>query len=64
MAEEIKRRILAGEYKPGERVPGTVSIASEFNVSQSTASRAVTSLRAQGLVYTVSGRGSFVAEKS
>ncbi|MEU3097810.1 GntR family transcriptional regulator [Streptomyces sp. NPDC006967] len=50
---------------PGQRaahLPGTVALAAEFDVSQSTASRALASLRADGLVYVVSGRGYYVAE--
>ncbi|MEV8075064.1 winged helix-turn-helix domain-containing protein [Streptomyces pseudogriseolus] len=60
VAAEIRRRIEAGTYAPGERLPGTVALASEFDVSQSTASRAMASLRAEGLVRVVSGRGYFV----
>ncbi|MGW2931783.1 winged helix-turn-helix domain-containing protein [Streptomyces sp. NPDC001156] len=61
LAKEIRRRISAGTYGPGERLPGTVALAVEFDVSQSTASRALASLRGEGLVYVVSGRGYFVA---
>ncbi|MGW5652995.1 winged helix-turn-helix domain-containing protein [Streptomyces humi] len=62
MAEEIRRRIRAGTYAPGARVPGTVALAAEFDVSQSTASRALARLRAEGVVYVVSGTGYFVSE--
>ncbi|WSW80396.1 winged helix-turn-helix domain-containing protein [Streptomyces sp. NBC_00996] len=64
VAAEIKRRIHAGTYAPGERPPGTVALAAEFDVSQSTASRALASLRPEGLMYVVSGRGYFVAERT
>jgi len=50
-----------GTYAAGERLPGTVALAAEFDVSQSTASRALASLRTEGLVYKVSGRGYYVA---
>jgi len=62
VAGEVRRRIEAGTYGPGERLPGTVALAAEFDVSQSTASRALASLRAEGLVYVVSGRGYYVAQ--
>ena len=48
--------------KPGERFPGTVAIASEFDVSQSTAQKAVAALRAEGRLRTVLGQGSFVSD--
>ncbi|WP_369687050.1 winged helix-turn-helix domain-containing protein [Streptomyces somaliensis] len=60
VAEELRRRLDAGMYKPGERFPGTVDIAVEFEVSQSTAQKAVVALRAEGRLYTVLGQGSFV----
>jgi DNA-binding GntR family transcriptional regulator len=62
VADELRRRIDAGRYKPGERFPGTVDIAAEFDVSQSTAQKAVVQLRSEGLLRTVLGQGSFVAD--
>ncbi|MCZ0986685.1 winged helix-turn-helix domain-containing protein [Streptomyces diastatochromogenes] len=61
VAAEIRRRIENGTYRAGERLPGSVAIAAEFDVPQSTASRALASLRPDGLVYVVSGRGYFVS---
>lgn len=61
LAAEIRRRIEHGTYAPGARVPGTVALAAEFDVSQSTASRALASLRAEGLVSVVSGQGYYVS---
>ena len=56
----LRRRLDAGKYKPGDRFPGTVDIAAEFDVSQSTAQKAVAALRSEGRLYTVLGQGSFV----
>ncbi|MGK5499489.1 winged helix-turn-helix domain-containing protein [Streptomyces sp. URMC 125] len=64
VAAEIRRRIEDGTYRAGERLPGTVALAAEFDVSQSTATRALARLRADGLVYVVSGRGYYVADRS
>ncbi|MET7837501.1 winged helix-turn-helix domain-containing protein [Streptomyces sp. NPDC005356] len=60
LAAEIRRRITEGTYPAGGRLPGTVAFAAEFDVSQSTASRALSRLRAEGLVYVVSGSGYYV----
>ncbi|WP_320776316.1 GntR family transcriptional regulator [Streptomyces sp. CRN 30] len=62
LADELRRRLDAGMYPTGERFPGTVDIAAEFRVSQSTAQKAVVALRKEGRLYTVLGQGSFVAE--
>ncbi|MGJ3559837.1 GntR family transcriptional regulator [Streptomyces sp. INA 01156] len=50
---------MRGSTSRGE-VPGTVDIAAEFDVSQSTAQKAVAALRSEGRLYTVLGQGSFV----
>ncbi|MFJ3933303.1 winged helix-turn-helix domain-containing protein [Streptomyces sp. NPDC090029] len=62
VADELRRRLDAGRYKPGERFPGTVDIAAEFDVSQSTAQKAVVALRREGRLYTILGQGSFVKD--
>jgi DNA-binding GntR family transcriptional regulator len=62
LADEVRRRIQDGTYPAGGRLPGTVALAAEFDVSQSTATRAVASLRAEGLVYVVSGQGYYVSD--
>ncbi|MFE7787655.1 GntR family transcriptional regulator [Streptomyces sp. NPDC057460] len=56
IADELRRRLIAGRYKPGERFPGTVAIAAEFDVSQSTAQKAVAALRAEKRLRTVLGK--------
>ncbi|MFF4169961.1 GntR family transcriptional regulator [Streptomyces sp. NPDC001744] len=63
VADELRRRLDAGKYPAGERFPGTVDIAAEFDVSQSTAQKAVVALREEGRIYTELGRGSFVTKE-
>jgi DNA-binding GntR family transcriptional regulator len=62
LADEVRRRIQDGTYPAGGRLPGTVALAAEFDVSQSTASRALSHLRSEGLVYVVSGQGYYVSD--
>ncbi|AXL88700.1 GntR family transcriptional regulator [Streptomyces sp. CB09001] len=62
VAAELRKRLDAGQYPAGERFPGTVDIAAEFDVSQSTAQKAVAALRAEGRLYTILGQGSFVSK--
>src|SRR5512133_3632112 len=50
IATEIRRRITAGELRPGDRVPSTRQIAQEWSVAIATATRALTSLSQQGVV--------------
>lgn len=60
VADVLRQRLDSGQYKSGDRFPGTVAIAAEFDVSQSTAQKAIVKLRAEGRLRTVLGQGSFV----
>ena len=57
---ELRRRIMAGELGPGDRVPSTRQIVREWGVAMATASRALTALRQESLVRAVPGVGMVV----
>jgi DNA-binding FadR family transcriptional regulator len=56
----LKDKILAGELPPGHKLPSESELMEEFGVSRTVIREAVTRLRAEGLVETFHGRGSFV----
>jgi GntR family transcriptional repressor for pyruvate dehydrogenase complex len=56
----LKERILAGALLPGTRLPSENALIEEYGVSRTVVREAVTRLRAEGLVETYQGRGSFV----
>jgi GntR family transcriptional repressor for pyruvate dehydrogenase complex len=56
----LKSRILDGSLGPGEKLPSEADLIEEFSVSRTVIREAVTRLRAEGLVETFHGRGSFV----
>ncbi|MFG3227477.1 TetR/AcrR family transcriptional regulator C-terminal domain-containing protein [Kitasatospora sp. NPDC048194] len=60
IAAELRRRIAAGELKPGARVPSTRGITREWGVAMATATRVLTRLREEGLVRAVPGVGTVV----
>lgn len=62
VAAELRRRLDAGDWKPGERIPPVNELAAELDVVPSTVQKAVVALREEGRVYTVLGKGSFVAD--
>ncbi|MPY64535.1 TetR/AcrR family transcriptional regulator C-terminal domain-containing protein [Streptomyces spongiae] len=57
----IRQRIIDGELGPGDRVPSIRQIAREWGVALATATRAVTTLRLEGLVETRPRTGTVVA---
>jgi len=56
LAEKIK----SGELKPGDRVPSVTELVATYNVSHSTARRALAKLKDMGLTDTVPGYATFV----
>jgi DNA-binding transcriptional MocR family regulator len=61
-ADELRREIKAGRYKPGEQLPSYRELQERFGVANMTARSALNVLRDEGLIYTIHGRGSFVAD--
>jgi AcrR family transcriptional regulator len=57
----IRRRIAAGELKPGDRVPSTRQITRQWGVAMATATRVLTTLQQEGLVVARPGIGTVVA---
>jgi GntR family transcriptional regulator len=58
---ELRRRIEAGEWKPGQRIPSTGELAEQYDVSRALAGNAIKQLTADGLLVTRRRWGTFVA---
>ena len=56
----LKDKILAGDLPPGHKLPSEADLIGEYRVSRTVVREAVTRLRAEGLIETFHGRGSFV----
>ncbi|GAA3451266.1 GntR family transcriptional regulator [Dactylosporangium matsuzakiense] len=56
IADRLRTRIGAGEYRAGCRFPPEAELAREFEVSQVTVRRALAVLREEGLIATRRGR--------
>ncbi|MDI3508196.1 MAG: GntR family transcriptional regulator, transcriptional repressor for pyruvate dehydrogenase complex [Clostridiales bacterium] len=60
--EQLKRQLLNGEWKQGDKIPSENELAEAFNVSRVTVRHAIQKLTALGLIETRVGEGSFVKE--
>ncbi|MDA0564382.1 GntR family transcriptional regulator [Streptomonospora sp. S1-112] len=60
IADELRRRIVSGEYEPGDRLPSRQALATEFDVGLRVAADAVAALVAEGYVVARAGSGSYV----
>jgi len=56
----LVEKIKSGELKPGDRVPSVTELAETYNVSPSTARRALAKLKEMGMTDTVPGYATFV----
>ncbi|MFI0215465.1 GntR family transcriptional regulator [Streptomyces lydicus] len=64
VADVIRTRIADGSYPPGTRVPSVVEMLEEFGIATTTGQKVHRGLRAEGLIYTEPGMGSFVAKNA
>ncbi|MEG0238027.1 MAG: GntR family transcriptional regulator [Clostridium sp.] len=64
ISKEIKNEILNGSFIEGEALPSIRSLASELRVSVITTKRAYEELEREGYIYTVPGKGSYIARQN
>ncbi|WP_372446314.1 GntR family transcriptional regulator [Streptomyces chrestomyceticus] len=60
----IRERIADGTYAPGERVPSVLQLEEEFGIAGVTAHKVHRGLRAEGLINTEPGLGSYVSRQA
>jgi len=63
IAAELEKRIRNGQYPPKHPLY-EIRMVQEFGVARDTARKAFNILREKGLIFTVTGMGSFVADPS
>ena len=61
---QIKSAIINGSLKEDEALPSIRGLAKELHISVITTKRAYDELDKEGFIYTVAGKGSFVAPKN
>lgn len=63
VAAVVTERIADGTYPVGSKVPSVVELSAEFEIASSTVQKVFAALKADGLIRTEVGLGSFVAAK-
>ncbi len=59
---DVKLKIVAGLWEPGQRLPSVRDLAVEFSVNPNTMQRALAELERDGLLYTERTSGRFVSQ--
>lgn len=63
IAGEVRSAILAGRFRPGERIESENELAARYGVSRQTVRKALAALIAQGYLRAEHGRGTFVTQR-
>jgi GntR family transcriptional regulator len=59
--EQIRQRVVLGDWKPGEQIPSIRAMAIALQISVITVKRAYLELEREGVIVTQHGKGSVVA---
>jgi GntR family transcriptional regulator len=59
--EKIKGLIISGVIKPNEKIPSVRELAQMLTINPNTIQKAYKELEAEGCIYSVKGKGNFIA---
>ena len=59
----LKRLIITGAIAPDEKMPSVRDLASQLAINPNTIAKAIRELEQEGYIYTITGRGSFAADR-
>jgi GntR family transcriptional regulator len=62
VVDGLRRLMVTGVLAPGDKLPSVRQLATQLTINPNTIARAYSALEAEGFVFSVSGRGTFVAE--
>lgn len=58
----LRRLVVSGAMQPGDKLPSVRALASSLAINPNTIQRAYEALEREGYLYSVAGKGSFVAQ--
>jgi GntR family transcriptional regulator len=62
LADLIRSKISDGSWPGRTAIPSTTALAAEYDLSTDTVQKAIAILKAEGLLFGVTGKGTFVAQ--
>lgn len=62
VTDDLRRRIRAGEFPPGTKLPSRAELCKEYDVSDIVIGAAMRALKSEGLTEPLPGIGTFVAD--
>ncbi|MFI1726421.1 GntR family transcriptional regulator [Streptomyces sp. NPDC020489] len=64
IVQDVKDQVRLGRLKSKDKLPSTRELASHYSVAPGTVQRALAELRAEDVIYSHQGRGSFIRESA
>ncbi len=64
IAQDVREQVRLGQLKPGDKLESTRELANKYAVAPGTVQRAFAELRRDGIIYSHTGRGSFIRENA
>jgi DNA-binding GntR family transcriptional regulator len=64
LADLIRAKIASGEWPTRTAIPSTTALAAEYDISADTVQKAIAILKGEGMLFGVTGKGTFVAERT
>ncbi|SHJ42537.1 GntR family transcriptional regulator [Tepidibacter formicigenes] len=61
--EDIKKKLIRKEIKPGDKIPSQRELAKNIKVNPNTVQRAYREMESMGLVKTLRGQGTFISDE-
>lgn len=62
--DQIKEKVLSGALQEGDALPSMRQLAKDLHISIITTKRAYEELEKEGYIYSIIGKGSFIAEQN
>ena len=64
IVDQTEKFILAGVLRPGDKIPSVRNLSIELSVNPNTIQKSIAELDRRGLIFSVPGKGCFVAESA
>ncbi|WP_121640575.1 GntR family transcriptional regulator [Virgibacillus sp. Bac330] len=61
---QVKEKIVSSELREGDALPSMRQLAKDLHISVITTKRAYEELEKEGFIYSITGKGSFIAEQN
>ncbi|RFA32665.1 GntR family transcriptional regulator [Virgibacillus dokdonensis] len=61
---QVKEKVLYGDLTDGDALPSMRQLAKDLHISVITTKRAYEELEKEGFIYSITGKGSFIAEQN